>query len=178
MINKISCLGNTASGKSYLAKKLAQELNLPYFSLDLYYWQENWTPITKTEFLAIEQKITANEKWVLDGTFAEVGLSARFEQSDCVVFLESKPLGCLKRALKRRGNEKDRLPNGADDQKIGFFRSLNFLFDILTFNLRDRRKILKLAHRFPDKLVILQDWGEEEALILQLTNAHNEKKGE
>ncbi|WP_190288265.1 hypothetical protein [Lactococcus protaetiae] len=41
-------------------------------------------------------------------------------------------------------------------------------FDILTFNLRDRRKILKLTHRFPEKLVILQDWSEEENLINRL----------
>ncbi|QDK71038.1 hypothetical protein [Lactococcus protaetiae] len=95
MINKISCFGNTASGKSYLAEKLAQELDLPHFSLDKLYWQENWTHCTKAEFLAEQRKILAGEYWVLDGTFAECGLAERIERSELVVLLDSKPLDCF-----------------------------------------------------------------------------------
>ena len=95
MINKISCFGNTASGKSYLAEKLAQELNLPHFSLDKLYWRENWTHCTKAEFLTEQRKILAEEHWVLDGTFAECGLAERIERSELVVLLDSKPLDCF-----------------------------------------------------------------------------------
>lgn len=168
MISKICCLGNTASGKSILAKKIAQELNLPQFSLDKIYYKVNWSHISRSEFLSKQKEILNQNYWIIDGTFSECGLRERFEAADIVIFLDSSSVSCLHYALSRRGKNKDRLPDGVDDKHLSISKSLKFLFDILTFNFRDRRRIVHLAQEFPKKFQLINSWNEEDEVVNRL----------
>jgi len=165
---KILVLGNTASGKSFLAAKIAKQLNLPRFSLDEIYWQKNWTHVSRAEFLAGQREIIARKIWVIDGTFAEFGLRGRFAAADAAIFLDISPRQCLRRAISRRGDGRASLPHGADDRHLGFAKSVEFLVEILLFNLLDRRRIRKLAREFPGKLIIIKNWSEEEKVLENL----------
>lgn len=165
---KVCVFGNTASGKSVLARKIAQKLNLPLIELDKMFYHADWTHVPYEEFWNKQKTIFEQEKWVIDGTFAESGLYERFAMADKVILLDSKPISCLKRALSRRGKDSQRLPNGADDRKMSWGKKLKFAYEILSFNRTDKRQILRLAHQFPEKFILIDDWTDEEELLKQL----------
>lgn len=41
-MNKIIIIGTTGSGKSTVAKKLSEKLNVPHIQLDFLFWKPNW----------------------------------------------------------------------------------------------------------------------------------------
>lgn len=165
MIQKVCVLGNTASGKSFLASRIAQLLKMESISLDQIFWKQNWTSLSLEAFYREQQKILKQEAWVIDGTFSECGLAERFEAADLVVFLDSNPLVCLLRAIKRRGKDKKRLPKGADDTQLSFGQSLKFALEILRFNGQERSQILLLASQSAQKFIFLHHWKEEAKLL-------------
>ncbi len=42
-LKKIYIVGTMGSGKTYLAKKLSKELNIPHYDLDDLYWKRKYT---------------------------------------------------------------------------------------------------------------------------------------
>ncbi|GAB2027374.1 DNA topology modulation protein [Lactovum odontotermitis] len=168
-------MGNTASGKSTLAGNIARTLDLPQYSLDKFYWQANWKHISRPEFLKIMTQLTQKESWVIDGTFAEFGLESRFEAADKILLLDSHPFDCVRRALSRRGKDAGRLPEGADDREMNPILAIGFLVEILIFNINDRRRIMKMAKKFPEKFILLKNWDEEDKFIERLEKNENRK---
>ncbi|MDR1264691.1 MAG: hypothetical protein LBK42_03795 [Propionibacteriaceae bacterium] len=161
-------MGNTASGKSHLAKAISQTLSLPLHHLDQLYWHSDWTHASRHEFLQTQLKLIAAECWVIDGCFAEFGLDKRFQAADLVVFLDLSTVSCVRRASSRRGHQHDGLPAGADDAGMGLGRTLAFLAEMLLFPLVDRPRVLRAARRSGVALKRLRSWDEETGLIDEL----------
>jgi len=49
---KINVVGTSGVGKSTLARRLAQELSLPYIEMDVLYWLPEWQGTPDDEFYA------------------------------------------------------------------------------------------------------------------------------
>ena len=45
MAERINVVGTSCSGKSTLARALAERLNAPYIELDAIFWDRDWTPV-------------------------------------------------------------------------------------------------------------------------------------
>ena len=56
---RVVILGTSSSGKTTLAKKIAEEQGIQRIELDQLYWQPNWVPTAMPEFL---QKIETTPK--------------------------------------------------------------------------------------------------------------------
>ncbi len=69
---RIVVVGTSCSGKTSLARKLAQRLKTRHIELDAIHWQPNWTPTPKEEFRGLAQEAIAPEEWVLDGNYSAV----------------------------------------------------------------------------------------------------------
>lgn len=69
---RISIVGTTGSGKSTLAKKLSNKLNIPYFELDQFFWDKNWTPVSKEEFERRVRETASKDDWIIDGNYKVV----------------------------------------------------------------------------------------------------------
>jgi adenylate kinase family enzyme len=66
--------GNSGTGKSTLAKKLAQILQVPVIHLDEIHWKPNWVESSSEEMLEalnriFEEADKSNTGWVLDGNY-------------------------------------------------------------------------------------------------------------
>lgn len=66
--------GNSATGKSTLAKKLAQTLQVPVIHLDEIHWKPNWMESSSEEMIEalsriFEEADKSNTGWVLDGNY-------------------------------------------------------------------------------------------------------------
>ena len=95
-MKRILVTGNAGSGKSTLARKIAGQLGMPYHSLDRVVWQTGWKKTPKEERDRQVLKLTAQDKWVIDGVSYAVQ-----EAADTVIFLDVPRRVCFWRALKR-----------------------------------------------------------------------------
>ncbi|KJY76922.1 hypothetical protein [Vibrio nigripulchritudo] len=93
---KIHITGNAGSGKTTLASRLGEALDLPVYSLDSVVWKERWVAASKEERTQGENELIGHDHWVIEGVSRLVR-----DNSDYVVFLDVPRTVCLFRCLKR-----------------------------------------------------------------------------
>jgi adenylate kinase family enzyme len=82
-------VGNSGSGKSALARRIADALGVPYVELDAIHHLPNWEPINPGEFLARVDEATRGEGWVVDGNYRPVVVDGPvWQRADTVVWLD------------------------------------------------------------------------------------------
>ncbi|GIO25623.1 AAA family ATPase [Ornithinibacillus bavariensis] len=100
-MKKITILGNPGAGKSTLAKKLGNMLNIPVYHMDTFYWKPGWVARDEQELLQLHDEVLTQERWIIDGNYS-VTLSKRLEEADTVIFLHYSTIKCLYGITKRR----------------------------------------------------------------------------
>jgi adenylate kinase family enzyme len=142
---KVMILGSGGAGKSTLAKKLGERLNLPVYHLDAIFWQPNWVEPVQENWLEAHDELCKRETWIIDGNYGSV-MEQRFSAADTIVFLDFPAWLCILRALKRRliFNGRTR-PDMAQNcpEKI----DLEFLQWIWTYPRTRRPKILQTIEK-------------------------------
>lgn len=69
---RIAVVGNTSSGKSTLASRLAHALDVPFVELDALSWEPNWVSLIETNPAEFERRLrdaTAGDGWVVAGNY-------------------------------------------------------------------------------------------------------------
>lgn len=93
-MKKIMIIGCGGSGKTTLAKQLSQELNLPLFHLDNYFWQPGWQEAPYDEFIEKQYELIMKDSWIIDGNYTR-SLSIRLREADTIIFLDISRWRCL-----------------------------------------------------------------------------------
>lgn len=89
------------AGKSTLALRLGEILNLEVIHLDRFYWRTGWTQPAPDEWKTMVRWLVARESWIIDGNYGGT-LDLRLAAADAVIFLDfPRPL-CIRRVLARR----------------------------------------------------------------------------
>jgi len=114
---RIHITGNAGSGKTTLARKLGEILNINVFGLDKIVWKENWIVTPKEERAFLEQELTRKPEWIIEG----VSSFAR-QSADYIVFLDLPRSKCLIRGVLRSFkylfSSRPELPNNCPEIKI------------------------------------------------------------
>ena len=97
---RIMIFGIPGSGKSTFAAKLSQQLGLPLYHLDKYFFVRDWQERDYSEFLGIQRRLVEQKQWIIDGN-ATKSLEMRFSRSDVVLYFRFNRLLCLWRIFKR-----------------------------------------------------------------------------
>lgn len=69
---RVVVIGTTSSGKSTLAKRLADQFGLNFIELDALHWEPNWIEKPHEVFRALVDEATHAECWALAGNYREV----------------------------------------------------------------------------------------------------------
>jgi len=69
---RIVVIGTTSSGKSTLAKELADKLGSEFIELDALHWEPNWKEAELPIFQERTRKATEAEGWVVAGNYSKV----------------------------------------------------------------------------------------------------------
>lgn len=139
---KILILGNGASGKTTLAKTLSTHLNIPLLHLDSVYWINGWKHNDRSFFSKSVNNFLNKEKWVIEGT-PMFEIEKRISAADTIIFLDFKPITCLKRALTRSLlGLKSNKPKSEDDGCPAVKLSIKTFLWIWRFNKEKRNLIL------------------------------------
>ncbi len=82
-------VGNSGSGKSLLAERIAQVLDVAYVELDAIHHLADWTPIDPDVFVARIGEISSADAWVIDGNYRTVVVDGPvWKRADTVVWLD------------------------------------------------------------------------------------------
>ena len=68
--SRIDIVGTTGSGKTTVARALAERLGVPHIEMDRLFWKPNWQETPDKEFLAAVDTATDAPTWVLDGNYS------------------------------------------------------------------------------------------------------------
>ncbi|MBI5945830.1 MAG: adenylate kinase [Chloroflexi bacterium] len=66
---RITIVGTTSSGKSTLAKQLAEKIGGDFIELDALHWEPNWTEAKIEVFRERVEKATSSQVWVVAGNY-------------------------------------------------------------------------------------------------------------
>lgn len=69
---RIVVIGTTSSGKTTLAKQLAEILNYDFIELDALHWEKNWQEAPDEIFRVRVDKATDSQAWVVAGNYSVV----------------------------------------------------------------------------------------------------------
>ncbi|WP_377267054.1 topology modulation protein [Peterkaempfera sp. SMS 1(5)a] len=150
----IAIVGCGGSGKSVLARALAERTRLPVTHLDCVHYDADWNPLPKDQFAAIQHDLVQQPGWIIDGNYAST-LPIRLAVADTVIFLDLSAATCLWGVLKRRMRYR-----GGQHQDAGVFDRINWSFVkyILGYRRGMRPRVMDLIEEYAPKanVVILR----------------------
>jgi adenylate kinase family enzyme len=100
-VRRIAVMGTTCSGKSTLARVLAERLDVPYLELDALYWGAEWRQPEAEDFRRRVEPFVRGEAWVVDGNYSTTLGDLVLLRADTVVWLDLPLTRVLWRVWKR-----------------------------------------------------------------------------
>ncbi len=187
-MEKITVIGSAGAGKTFLARKLGSKFHMKIVHLDRLFWERDWKGKTKDTRIDILEKLVQEKKWIIEGTYISSS-EPRLYAADTIIFLDTSPLVCLLRIIRRhhpllcllhkiRGHQKYHwssrrdIPEGCID-KLTLFR----IFKVLVFPFQERRTLEQKLHYYNTKQIIrLRSNKEVEVFLAQLLQDVNDQR--
>ena len=168
---KIAVIGSSGSGKTSVARRLAEHHGVPHVELDELHWGPNWTACPADEFRARVERALSAPGWVADGTYhGKLGDSV-LEQADLVVWLDL-PLRVVARrvcvrTLRRIRNEEELWNGNRETWGEAFFHRDSLMLWLVSTHRSHRRRYLERLDRY--EFVRLRSQREIEAWLASET---------
>src|SRR2546430_13840192 len=89
-MKRVLVIGSGGTGKTTVARRLAQRTGLPLIHLDLLYWRPGWQPTPGEEWHETVRRLVVGERWIMDGNYGGA-LALPVVASETVVFLPPPP---------------------------------------------------------------------------------------
>lgn len=153
-------IGNSGSGKSWLAQRLAEQLRVPWTDLDRIHWlsDEHSIALPRNEALTMARIAAEQERWVIEGVYGWIACEL-LPQVTTLIWLSVGDEDCVANIRQREAgrNEQDLLLiallewAGSYHQRQGSsgFAAHQRLFEEFCgakIRLRDRKEIAALVH--------------------------------
>ena len=88
MPTRIAVVGGSGSGKTTVARRLAELHDLQYVELDALFWGPNWTECPRDEFRTRVEDAVSGDAWVTDGNYTRHLGDLVLERAELVVWLD------------------------------------------------------------------------------------------
>ncbi|MEU6797094.1 topology modulation protein [Nonomuraea wenchangensis] len=136
-MNRVAVVGSGGSGKSYVARELGCLLGAPVTHLDAVYYDDEWNPLPPEKFEAVQRKLVAASRWVIDGNYNS-SLHVRLEACDTVVMMDVPTRIALWGIFSRQ------LRHGAGQYTSGVYNRIHWgvITYVATYRRRMRPKVL------------------------------------
>lgn len=144
---RIVVVGTSGSGKTTVAKRLAEALGLTYICSDAIIWGPNWTLVPHEQRVPVYDKATQAQSWTIDGNFGGTGHPQDeliLKRADTLVWLDlsfRRVFSQLFTRTVRRAWTREELWHGnRESWRLSFFsRESVLLWTIRTFRTNRRR---------------------------------------
>jgi len=112
---KILILGISGTGKTTLARKLSELLNIPAYYLDKFIWKENWVEANQNEAEKNIRDIINKPNWIIEGWISPLA-ELKLQTADTILYLDYSGfralLGGIRRWWKNKGKVRKEMPAG------------------------------------------------------------------
>ena len=143
-MERIIIIGCGGAGKSTLARKLGEVLDLPVVHLDKLFWKPGWVETSHEEFDALLAQELAKDQWIMDGNFNRT-MPERMKRCDTIIYLDFSRFACLMGVLKRiittYGKVRPDMGEGCPERI-----DLDFLKWVWNFNKNKRESYYKMLN--------------------------------
>lgn len=141
---KIIVIGCPGSGKSTFVRKLGEIVQLPIHHMDMMYWNEDCSHISRDELISKLNHVFDSAEWIIDGNYKHT-LEMRMEQCELIYFFDLSTEVCIHGAIHRTYRPDVPCDLPANDTLINFIKN---------FNIDGKPQIVELMNKYPDKKVI------------------------
>jgi hypothetical protein len=157
-MRRINVVGTSCSGKTTLARALAERLDLPHVEFDALFWDRDWTPVPREVFRRRLTDALAADAWVADGGYEAVR-DITWSRADTIVWLDySLPLVLRRwaaRTVRRIRSREEFWPGTGNRESLrNAFRGDGLLWWILRTHRGRRRRMLERLATRPDLAVV------------------------
>lgn len=124
LVQRVSVVGNSGSGKTALAAGLARRIAAPHLELDAVFQQPGWQPLPVDEFRARVSEFVAGDRWVVDGNYSSVQ-DLVWQRADTVIWLDPPRHRVMRQIIwrtLRRAITRAELWNGNREHWSSMFR--------------------------------------------------------
>jgi len=153
-VDRIAIIGCGGSGKSRLTRSVGGLLAITPVHLDGLYYDQDWKPLDKEQFAALQRDVVTAPRWIIDGNYA-ASLPVRLQAADTVIFLDLPGWTCLLGIAQRRIRHR-----GGQHKDIGVYDRVtwNFVRYILGYRrqMAPRARQLIAAHAGSAEVVVLR----------------------
>lgn len=165
-MRRILVIGCGGAGKTAFALHLGEQLQLPVYHLDRFWWRPGWEQASPAHFDAELAKLLHTDSWIMDGNYRRT-LPERLRFADTVIWLDYPRRICLWRLWKRywryRGTARPDMPPGCPERfDWDFFRY------ILRFPQDMRPRLEAVLANFPGRILRFKSPAEAQAALKQL----------
>ncbi|MNZ97710.1 topology modulation protein [compost metagenome] len=103
-------IGNSGSGKSWLAQRLAEQLCVPWTDLDRIHWlsDEHSIPRPRNETLGMARGAASEERWVIEGVYGWI-VSEILHRATALIWLCVDDEDCVANIRQRETQDDERL---------------------------------------------------------------------
>lgn len=161
-MKKFAIVGISGSGKSFLARQMAEKAELPVVHMDQLFWKGNWEAVPEKDYLILHQEAVKHEKWIIEG-YIDEKMANRTRLADLIIYLDYPGWLCfwrvLSRYFKHRKESRPELPKEALEK---FSRRL--LWVALT---RGERKDIEAALKDVDKSKVVKIYSPRQLKLWQ-----------
>jgi adenylate kinase family enzyme len=104
-MKRIIIIGNSGSGKSYLAQRLSDHFGYPLIHLDILFWEPGGFNLKRPKEIVYAEiaRLVQGESWIVEGVFGELAREF-FTSADYFIWLDLDWEACLN-SLSQRGSE-------------------------------------------------------------------------
>jgi adenylate kinase family enzyme len=147
-MRRVLVIGSGGSGKSTVAARLGELLELEVNHLDRFYWRPGWVEPARDEWLKTVTALADRDSWIMDGNYSGT-LELRLQKADTIVFLDLPRVLCLWRIMKRfllyRNGTRPDMAEGCRESL-----NLEFVEWVWNYPRRSRPKVVKLLQQHAD----------------------------
>src|SRR6266480_868253 len=101
-MKRVVIVGRGASGKSTLARRLADITGLPVIEVDKIFWRPGLIATPRERWIVMQEKLVAGDRWIMDGDLGPYDAAeVRLRAADTIIFLDFSLVRCAWRAIRR-----------------------------------------------------------------------------
>lgn len=168
-MNKVVIFGFSGGGKSTLAVKLGDILDIQPTHIDRLHWLPGWVEDTVPNKKAKLKPILERERWIIDGNYRSLYWNERLKMADTVIFIDTNRFSSLyhawRRSRKYKGTTRPDMGDGCIEK---------FDFEFVKWILHDGRKKRKRDLELMKKLA---DEGKRAYIFRSFKDINNFLKG-